>query len=146
MTIFSLLSFPLGKAKFNFFTAKFVLLVCILNEGFQVSQRFISHGSFFFRHGTSLYHILERKAKYGFMLLFIYLTPRRLFDLCPPLLQRRGGGVGKRGFTHLKHPNLISLERGELKRGEASLIKPFPLPLAREGGQGDRLPNNLNSG
>ena len=30
-----------------------------------------------------------------------------------------------------------------LERGEAPLLPPLPLPLLREGGQGDRLLNNL---
>ena len=30
-----------------------------------------------------------------------------------------------------------------LERGEAPLLPILPLPLLREGGQGDRLPNNL---
>jgi len=29
-----------------------------------------------------------------------------------------------------------------LERGEAPLLPALPLPLVREGGQGDRLPNN----
>ncbi len=37
-------------------------------------------------------------------------------------------------------------EEGEetLERGEAPLLPTLPLPLLREGGQGDRLPNNLS--
>ena len=30
-----------------------------------------------------------------------------------------------------------------LERGEAPLLPTLPLPLSREGGQGDRLPNDL---
>jgi len=53
--------------------------------------------------------------------LFINLTPQRVFDLYPPLLLK---GEGEEF----------------LERGEAPLLPTLPLPLVREGGQGDRLP------
>jgi hypothetical protein len=52
------------------------------------------------------------------MRLFINLTP-----LIPLSLRRRGEEI--------------------LERGEAPLLPKLPLPLIREGGQGDRLLNNL---
>ena len=86
------------------------------------------------------------------------LTPRRVFDLCPPLLDKERGKIlereaddtlkhphvtdseqraPKRGANaSLKRPYIINLEQGELKRGEASLIYPFPLPLGK--GKGDK--------
>jgi len=42
----------------------------------------------------------------------------------------------------------LSFSRREgkvLERGFAPLLPALPLPLSREGGQGDRLPNNLES-
>jgi len=63
--------------------------------------------------------------------LFGDLTP------CVPLsLIRRGGDFEKRGYAPLKHPHVTNPEQGELKRGEASLIYPFPLPLDK--GKGDK--------
>jgi len=35
---------------------------------------------------------------------------------------------------------------GRIERGEAPLLPTLPLPLIREGGQGDRLLNNLDIG
>jgi hypothetical protein len=54
----------------------------------------------------------------------------------------------KRGaLAPLKHPiKLGSLSKGKegeiIERGEALLLPRFPLPLLREGGQGDRLINS----
>ncbi len=64
------------------------------------------------------------------------LTPRRVFDLCPPLLGKERGKILVRGaVAPLKHPYIINLEQGELKRGFASLIYPFPLPLGKGKGE-----------
>jgi len=51
---------------------------------------------------------------------FIYLTPRRVFDLNPPLLQRRGGEKEKRGFAPLGRPYFGIFGKG-IKRGDAPL-------------------------
>jgi len=45
------------------------------------------------------------------------LTPRRVFDLCPPLLLKERGKILKRGASApLKHPCIINPGQGELKR------------------------------
>jgi len=51
------------------------------------------------------------------------------------------------GFAPLRHPlinKLLSSKEGKevLERGKAPLLLIFPLPFLREGGQGDRLPND----
>jgi len=73
----------------------------------------------------SIPKILITKLK---LRLFINLTPftlpRRAY---PPLLKRRGG----------------SPSYGRIERGEAPLLLTLPLPLIREGGQGDRLLHSL---
>jgi hypothetical protein len=49
------------------------------------------------------------------------LTPRRVFDLFPPLLNEERGKIFVRGAdAPLKHPGIINPEQGESKRGEAS--------------------------
>jgi hypothetical protein len=57
---------------------------------------------------------------------YINLTPRRVFDLCPPLLKRRGGGNKERGANApLKHPVNIGFQKEkEIKRKE----RPNALP------------------
>jgi hypothetical protein len=81
--------------------------------------------------------------------LVISLTAFRLFiDLTPfiPLsLKGEGEIVFKRGANApLKHPIYFQREGEEiLERGSAPLLPTLPLPLLREGGQGDRLLNNL---
>ena len=57
------------------------------------------------------------------------------------------------GFVYHPHPlcpplhdmDIYSYHEGEetLERGEAPLLPTLPLPLLREGGQGDRLLNDL---
>ena len=60
-----------------------------------------------------------------------------------------GESIYRRGASApLKHPiKLGSLSKGKegeiIKRGGAPLLPTFPLPLLREGGQGDRLINSL---
>ena len=48
-------------------------------------------------------------------------------------------------YPPLHDRNISSYHEGEeiLERGFAPLLPTLPLPLAREGGQGDRLLNNL---
>jgi len=61
------------------------------------------------------------------------------------------GKINRRGANApLKHPvrlKYFSQRRGEetLERGEAPLLSTLPLPLIREGGQGDRLLNILTA-
>jgi hypothetical protein len=87
----------------------------------------------------------------GLEALFTNLTP-----LIPLSLARREGNGIKRGaLAPLKRPwghfrgviiPRLSPSAGESKRGFASLILPMEgllLPLIREGGQGDGLPNTL---
>ena len=60
-----------------------------------------------------------------------------------------GEEILERDETPLRLPLLFILQRrGELlcKRGVSLSFFFFPLPLLREGGQGDRLLNDLNKG
>ena len=43
-----MLPLALGKAKFNFFAVKLILLIYIFDEGFQVGKFFVTRGSVLF--------------------------------------------------------------------------------------------------
>jgi len=87
--------------------------------------------------------------------------------LYPPLLSRRGGRILKRGakplldtlsdltsplrrgglFDRLHPFNLPSLTKErDFREGQSPSLTTLPLPLLREGGQGDRLPSSLLRG
>jgi len=73
--------------------------------------------------------------------------------LYPPLLERRGGRILKRGAKPLLD-TLSDLTSPLSRGGLFDRLHPFnlpsltrlPLPLLREGGQGDRLPSRLLRG
>ena len=70
------------------------------------------------------------------------LTPRRVFDLCPPLLIKERGDIIEEGLSPLRaSPLLWSSDKGESKRGEAPLYRIIPPPFPREGDKGGGLPN-----
>ena len=73
------------------------------------------------------------------MSIFVDLTP------CIPLsLKEEGEVINEEGLTPLLNtPCALVFKRGEeiWERGEAPLSPTLPLPLIREGGQGDRSPN-----
>jgi len=62
-------------------------------------------------------------------------------------LRERGKNIRRGATPLLDTPYDICLLKGEegeiLERGETPLSPTLPLPLLREGGQGDRLLNNL---
>jgi len=62
--------------------------------------------------------------------------------LCPSKTLCTYLGFASLGLSFSIFP--LNRKREEtLERGEAPLLPTLPLPLLREGGQGDRLPNNL---
>jgi len=83
------------------------------------------------------------------MRLLIYLTPFRFYlephpPLSPfPLARGRGNGNIREAKPLFDSPIVSVSLKGEgeeiLERGEAPLLPLFPLPLLREGGQGDRF-------
>jgi len=64
-----------------------------------------------------------------------------------PSLAKGGGRICKKGFASLGLSFYISTskERGKrfIERGETPLLPVLPLPLLREGGQGDGSLNNF---
>jgi len=63
------------------------------------------------------------------------------------LIIRRGGiGYIREASLLFDSPYERACPDGAFKRGEAPLLPALPLPLLREGGQGDRLLNNHLSG
>jgi hypothetical protein len=81
--------------------------------------------------------------------LLINLTPFRFLFGNPipfipfPLIRGRGTIVFRRGISPFRLSLLIGEGEETLERGEAPLLPTIPLPLIREGGQGDRLLNDL---
>jgi len=76
--------------------------------------------------------------------LVIYLTPRRVFDLNPLLLSRRGGLTKKRGFASLGFSLLWINNVKVFKRVWRPSFQNLSLPLGKgKGIQGMGLLNNL---